>query len=660
MTGIGFLLVGAGLLPATLSLYLLVLAVASFGYRPPGRRETKRSRLVVLVPAHNEDELIARCVRSLQTQTYPAALYRIVVVADNCSDATAMRASAEGAEVMERTAPNARGKGQALAWAIDQALASPDAPDAFVVVDADSVADAGLLAALEAELSAGADAAQAEYLVLDEHTSTRSELVSAGFLLFHRVRFSGRAALGMPAFLVGNGMLFSSALLRRHPWRAFSAVEDLEHSIDLRLAGVRPAFTSAARVLGPLPSQRGAATAQRLRWEGGRWHVVRQRLLELLRAAIARRDPWLVDAAMDLAVPPLGLLLMVSAAGLAISGLGIVSGLAPQLAALPWLVAIAATAGFVGLGLASAGAPRSTYRALLSVPIFLAWKLEAYLKLLRGFDAHRWDRSDRSEVAPPAAPRRIEIAGVEIDPVNMDGALDRLRQALAGRELFQVATINLDFLVRAQTSSQIRDIFRRTSLNLADGAPLVWLGRLLGHRVPARVAGADLVPLLMCEAARMKAGVFLFGGEGGVAEVAAARLSDSCPGLRIAGWYEPPRASIDEMDSEAILQRVADSGARILLVALGHPKQELWIDRHRDRLDVSIAIGVGCVFDLLAGRTKRAPSWMQYSGLEWLFRLALDPTRLFGRYASDASWLLVLATRTMLQRLRRTERLAHE
>ncbi|HEX2648274.1 MAG TPA: WecB/TagA/CpsF family glycosyltransferase, partial [Candidatus Dormibacteraeota bacterium] len=239
------------------------------------------------------------------------------------------------------------------------------------------------------------------------------------------------------------------------------------------------------------------------------------------------------------------------------------------------------------------------------------------------------------------------IAGVPVDVVDMQGALARLRAAIRGSGLFHVSTINLDFLVRAQRDSEVRRIFREAHLNVADGAPVVWLCRLLGAEMPGRVAGADLVPALLAEAAEADAGVFLLGGEHGAAAAAAARLNERIPGVRIVGAYEPPRAAIEDMDNEEILARIAKARPGVLLVALGHPKQERWIDLHRDRLDVAVAIGVGQVFDLIAGRVSRAPRWMQDSGLEWLYRATQEPRRLLSRYVVDAMWLLPLTLRTL-------------
>jgi N-acetylglucosaminyldiphosphoundecaprenol N-acetyl-beta-D-mannosaminyltransferase len=169
--------------------------------------------------------------------------------------------------------------------------------------------------------------------------------------------------------------------------------------------------------------------------------------------------------------------------------------------------------------------------------------------------------------------------------------------------------------------------------------------------MPGRVAGADLVPALLGESARLGASVFLLGGESGVAVAAAARLHDLYPGLVVAGTYEPPRAAVEEMNNAEILARITESKADVLLVAFGHPKQEKWIDMHRDVLPVSVAIGVGCVFDLIAGRSRRAPRWMQDSGLEWAYRLASEPRRLVGRYVKDAAWLVPITARALRSRL---------
>jgi cellulose synthase/poly-beta-1,6-N-acetylglucosamine synthase-like glycosyltransferase len=385
----------AGVAAAAAGAYLDLLAAAAFANPPAGELVPPTSRLVVLVPAHNEADFIGRCLGSLDSQDYPPDLFQVVVIADNCTDATASIAASMGARVLVRDDPEAPGKGPALRWAMDRLLAEPGAPDAVVVVDADTVAGPSLLGALASRVEAGADAVQGEYLALPEDDSPGATLRAAGFLLFHKVRFSGRAALGLPCNLVGNGMLFSRRLLEEMPWKAFTSAEDLEYSVDLRLAGHRPVYAHDACLRAPLPSGGRAASVQRLRWEGGRFHVVRTRLPKLLREiAVARR--WsLLDAAVDLAVPPLGVLAVVAVAGTAASTLLVVSGVAPVWVVLPWVVASASIPAFVLGGLASAGAPAATYRALALAPRYVASSLLTRLRLLGGLRADTWERTER-------------------------------------------------------------------------------------------------------------------------------------------------------------------------------------------------------------------------------------------------------------------------
>jgi 1,2-diacylglycerol 3-beta-glucosyltransferase len=394
---VGFLLALPGAILAVFALYLLTLAVAARARPAPAARRTAgpHTRLVVLVPAHDEEALVARCVRSLRRQAYPAELYRIAVIADNCTDATAAAATSAGAEVMVRTAPDLRGKGHALRWAMDGLLGGAAPPDAIAVVDADSVAEEDLLARLVAELEAGHDVVQADYTLLEDGGPRTGEMARIGFLLFHRVRFSGRLRLGLAANLVGNGMLFSRHVLETHPWDAFTAAEDLEYSIRLRLARIEPRFAPDARVAGPGPGSKAGARSQRMRWEGGRFHVVRARLARLVGAAVARRDARLLDAALDLATPPLGLLCLSVGAGATAVAAAVVIGAAPAWALVPWAAAGAAIPAFVVIGLWAAGEPRLALRAFLHAPGFLGWKLATYARLARGYDVRRWDRTDR-------------------------------------------------------------------------------------------------------------------------------------------------------------------------------------------------------------------------------------------------------------------------
>jgi cellulose synthase/poly-beta-1,6-N-acetylglucosamine synthase-like glycosyltransferase len=353
-------------------------------------------RLTVLVPAHNEEGLVGRCVDSLIGQIYPAGLVRIVVIADNCADATADEAIAAGARVMVRTDPTHAGKGRALRWAMDVLLAAPDPPDGFVIVDADSVAAPGLLAALAQTLASGAAAAQADYTVLaDAHTAAGDQLRELAVLLYNRTRNLGRAAAGLPSALLGNGMLLSRELLEAHPWSAFSAVEDLEFGTRCRIEGIHPRFVSQQGVQGPLPSGYRAGLGQRLRWEGGRFHVAKRLAAPLIARFMRHPDLATLDAFLELMVPPLSIAVIVSAAGLLTSVAAAFVGVAAPFAFFIWALCAVLAAVHVLIGLKAAGASRGAYWALAALPGFLAWKIGVYLRLLRGFDTNRWERSIR-------------------------------------------------------------------------------------------------------------------------------------------------------------------------------------------------------------------------------------------------------------------------
>jgi cellulose synthase/poly-beta-1,6-N-acetylglucosamine synthase-like glycosyltransferase len=278
---------------------------------------------------------------------------------------------------------------------MDQILGEPNPPDAFVVVDGDSIADEGLLTALASHLERGSDVVQAQYLVLDQEGSSRVQLRSVAFLLFHWVRFAGRAALHLPCNLVGNGMLFSRQLIQEHPWDAFTAAEDLEYSLSLRLAGFRPVFAASGLVRGPVPASGRSAQIQRERWEGGRIWVARVAIPKLLRQIVIRRRISLLDAAVDLVVPPIGLLVAGALAGTSIVLLLWGVGLVPLWVEVPWLVSLAAVGSFVILGLRAAKAPAWMYLRLASTPVFLFRKIVGTVGVVRSRTASTWIRTER-------------------------------------------------------------------------------------------------------------------------------------------------------------------------------------------------------------------------------------------------------------------------
>jgi 1,2-diacylglycerol 3-beta-glucosyltransferase len=365
-------------LPTLLAaLYLAALALLS--RRPAAPEPGDSVRFDVVVPAHDEQAGVADTVRNLLTLRYPRERFRVIVVADNCTDATAERSRAAGALVLERVDPERRGKGYALAFAFDR-LADEGFADAVVVVDADSEASPNLLGAFAARFASGARALQAGYGVRNRDASWRTRLLHLAFTLFHDVRSLARERLGFSCGLRGNGMAFGRDLLKQVPHEAFSVVEDVEYGIRLGLAGCRVQYVDEARVVGEMAVSQPAAAMQRSRWETGRSTLLLRFVRTLLDSAIRERRPVSLDLALDLLVPPLSLLALVTAAGLTLSCLGLAFGLGTWVAALVWGVSALALGIYVARGWILARLGWRGLLDLLHVPGFMAWKLALRLR----------------------------------------------------------------------------------------------------------------------------------------------------------------------------------------------------------------------------------------------------------------------------------------
>jgi 1,2-diacylglycerol 3-beta-glucosyltransferase len=281
--------------------YLLVATLLSAKLRVPESQALRR-RFRFVVPAHNESAGIAETVRSLLAVDYPRELFEVVVVADNCTDDTAAQATAAGATVMVRNDLERRGKGYALDHVFSN---TPPEVDAVVVIDADTLISPNLLCAFAARRDLGACAAQADYAVRNPNAGWRTRLIAIAFGAFHIVRSRARERLGLSCGLRGNGMCFSTELLREIPHRAYSVVEDVEYGIRLGEAGHRVHYADEAHVYGEMVATATAASSQRRRWEEGRKLLVSQHARRLLRASLTRHSRVLFDLSMDLLVPPL-------------------------------------------------------------------------------------------------------------------------------------------------------------------------------------------------------------------------------------------------------------------------------------------------------------------------------------------------------------------
>ncbi len=373
---------------------LLLAAATTPRSRPRPAFGRERLRFVVLVPAHNEEGGIEETLLSLDLLDYPQDKHEVIVIADNCTDRTAEIARTLGATVYERENETLRGKGHALAWALERLRSERPETEAIAVVDADCRPSPNLLVAMEARLGAGAVAVQTDYVVANPGESWSSALRYAAFSLINTIHPMAKSRLGLSCGLLGTGMGFTRELLERYPWNAYSIVEDGEYHSRLVAGGERVVFAAEASVSSAMPTSLREARQQQMRWEGGRWELIRRWTSLLVREGIRQRDPVRLHAAWERLVPPQSLLLATNVLLLVVAPL---SGSTLVLA-----LAAANTAGqicYVLSGLLLVGAPAQVYRALAFAPVLVVWKLGLYIKVLAGRGPTSWIRTTRDPIA---------------------------------------------------------------------------------------------------------------------------------------------------------------------------------------------------------------------------------------------------------------------
>lgn len=224
----------------------------------------------------------------------------------------------------------------------------------------------------------------------------------------------------------------------------------------------------------------------------------------------------------------------------------------------------------------------------------------------------------------PMTPQRTEVLGIPVDAVDMDSALATIRGMLGGTTNNLVFAVNPEKIMAAQENPELRRALEGASLLIPDGIGAVFAARLLHGIRMRRVPGSDLMPNICRLAADTGHSVFLFGAKPGVADEAVGILRQRFPALEVAGTQD---GYVKNEDMDALIERINASGASVLFVGLGSPKQELWLHRYAGRLSTRVCQGVGGTFDALCGRPKRAPRIVQRLHLEWLHRLLLQPKR---------------------------------
>ena len=378
--------------------YLLLLTGAAWRQKrtTPPRKAAPSHRFAILVPAHNEEKLLPQLLQNLQKIIYPTALFDVHVVADNCTDDTAVLAQHHAAIAHERFHDTLRGKGYALQWLLDRLQTASTKYDAYVILDADSVVSANFLQVMDARLANGERVIQAYYAVQNPGQSRSISLRYAALAVLHFLRPQGRMALGGSAGLKGNGMVFAAEVMNGRSWTA-SLTEDIEFHMNLILAGERVTFAPDAVVWAEMPETLADSHTQNVRWEQGRLEMIRNYVPTLLKQAFQRRSFVLFDAAVEQIIPPFSILaggsLLAWLAAVVVPGnqqqrrrsLGLSSAI--LLGQVVYL--------FAGLKLADA--PTAVYKALLGVPKFIVWKIWLYLQVALGKGAQSWVRTERNE-----------------------------------------------------------------------------------------------------------------------------------------------------------------------------------------------------------------------------------------------------------------------
>lgn len=381
--------VGIVLVVATLPLLAELLVLTLAALLPAARTEDEDEQpeafpLTVLVPAYNEEALIGRCVRSVLASSSPSSGTEVLVVAHNCTDATAVEAEAAGARVLVLNDPSRTGKGWALNLGFATALAGPS--QAVLVIDADSVVCPGMVEVVRQRFMSGARALQCRYEVHNSQDSWRTNLMTLALRAFNVIRPRGRARLGLSAGIFGNGFALHRDVISRIPYGAFSVVEDLEYHLALLRAGIRVEFVDTATVRGEMPVSAKGARVQRARWEGGRLHIMKEWAPRLM-GGVLRGKVTLLEPLLDLLALPITseVSLLLVAACLPLTW-------------LRWY----ALAGFAVLQLhvtaASVGGPGlwRTMKALMSAPAHILWKLLIFPQIWRASRANAlWVRTNR-------------------------------------------------------------------------------------------------------------------------------------------------------------------------------------------------------------------------------------------------------------------------
>ena len=243
----------------------------------------------------------------------------------------------------------------------------------------------------------------------------------------------------------------------------------------------------------------------------------------------------------------------------------------------------------------------------------------------------------------------VRVFGLPLARLTYEDTLDEVDRLIERGQPALFITANLNYAMLTSRDERLRKVNEQAAFLVADGMPLVWYARLTGRRLPERVAGADLIYMLMERAAYWGRRVFLLGGAGDVAREVGAIFQQRYPGLKIVGVEAPILGQLSPEEHEGLILRIRRARPDLLLVAFGQPKGELWLAENCQALGVPACVQLGASFDFVAGRMRRAPKWMQRIGAEWLYRVAREPRRMIPRYFRNALFLVSAVARDVIR-----------
>lgn len=369
--------------------WLCLLTLASWFHRAGKDRTAPPRSMGVIVPAHNEELQIRKTIEAIRRADYPAELLEVIVIADNCSDRTAVEAAAAGATVIQRDVPGKRGKGQALDWFFRTCHSSYAHLDCVAFVDADAIPDHRMFHELSQSLAIpGVRVVQGFNGVANPHQNWRTVLNTAAFNVFNHLRMAGNDRLFGTSTLKGLGMAFETSVLLRFGWPAHSVVEDLEFTLRLLEENIRVRYNPDAVITSEMAESRQQADSQRRRWEQGRFLLIFRALPGLVKNILKGKVRFF-PVLMDLIIPPLALLVVLSGAGLMVAAVFVPEYLVMQLVFLAILVL------YVCSGQLQRRADLKLWGYLAVAPIFILWKLSIYLKMITRGKKLGWDRTVR-------------------------------------------------------------------------------------------------------------------------------------------------------------------------------------------------------------------------------------------------------------------------